>query len=317
MCSQIGIPLRYRRVVPDKPAAEVLIDDSLVRRLLTTQAAAVVARAETALLEKVAEGWDCEVWRLGRTLAVRLPRRDMAGPLVLNEQRTLPTLAAAIEPTGIRIPAPVFSGAPGSGYPWAWSIVPWIEGSGGIDVPRGDRSGWAEPLAAALAALHTPAPGDYPLNPFRGVPLEDRAEAVLARLALLQSAGTLTRREADAAASVWSEGLGVAPFNGVPLWIHGDLHPANLVAIGPRLVGIIDFGDVTAGDPAYDLAIAWLAFDGEGRARFIDATDGRYVDATWVRARAWAVAVAIMLLAHSDDEPAYAALGREALGQIT
>jgi aminoglycoside phosphotransferase (APT) family kinase protein len=102
----------------------------------------------------------------------------------------------------------------------------------------------------------------------------------------------------------------------VPLWIHGDLHPANVVAIGPRLVGIIDFGDVTAGDPAYDLAVAWLAFDDEGRARFIAATDGRYDDPTWMRARAWAVAVAIMLLAHSDDEPAYAELGRAAFREI-
>ena len=303
-------------MVPDKPAAEVRIDESLVRSLLTTQAADVVARADTTLLGKAAEGWDCEVWRVGRTLAVRLPRREMAGSLVLNEQRTLPALASAIERTGVRIPAPVFNGAPGSGYPWAWSVVPWIEGSRGIDVPRVERAGWAEPLAEALAALHTPGPADYPLNPFRGVPLEDRSEAVIERLAQLRSAGTLTGREADAAASVWSEGLGVAPFDAPSLWIHGDLHPANLVAIGPRLVGIIDFGDVTAGDPAYDLAVAWLAFDVEGRARFIGATGGGYDDATWVRARAWAVAVALMLLAHSDDEPAYAALGREAFEQI-
>ena len=104
------------------------------------------------------------------------------------------------------------------------------------------------------------------------------------------------------------------------MWIHGDLHPGNLIAQGPRLTGIIDFGDVTAGDPAYDLALAWLAFDRVGRDRFITAsttatTHGRE-PATWVRARAWAMAVALMLLMHSDDNPPYAALGREAFVEV-
>jgi len=304
-------------VVPDKPAAELLISRSLVRALLTSQAMEVVPHAAALPLEKTAEGWDAEVWRLGSSLAVRLPRRAIAAPLVRNEQRVLPALAARIEPTGLRVPAPLFSGVPDAGYPWPWSVVPWIDGSPGIDVARAERSGWADLLAAALGALHAPAPAGYPANPFRGVPLAARSAAVADRRAHLLAAGTLTERESDAAASVWAEGLAVAAYDGPPLWIHGDLHPANLVARGARLTGIIDFGDVTAGDPAYDLAIAWLAFDDTGRHRFFAATDARYDDPTWVRARAWAMAVALMLLAHSDDEPAYAALGREALDELT
>ena len=307
----------YRRVVPDKPAAEVLIDETVVRRLLAAQATTVIPDAATLPLRRVAEGWDAEVWRLGPALAVRLPRRALAAPLVLNEQRALPILAARIEPTGVRVPAPLLSGTPDAGYPWPWSVVPWVEGSRGIDVARVDRSAWAEPLAAALGALHTPAPGDHPVNPFRGVPLALRSDAVVERLAHLRSAGTLSKTESDAAASVWADGLAVAPHHGPPLWVHGDLHPANLIAHGSHLAGIIDFGDVTGGDPAYDLAVAWLAFDDEGRRRFIAATAGRYDAATWVRARAWAIAVALMLLMHSDDEPAYAALGREAFDEVT
>ena len=182
---------------------------------------------------------------------------------------------------------------------------------------RRDRSGWAEPLAAALAALHTQAPADYPLNPFRGVPLSDRSDAVIERLAQLRSAGALTGPEADAAASVWSDGLSVAPFHGPPVWIHGDLHPANLVANGPRLAGIIDFGDVTAGDPAYDLAIAWLAFDDDGRAQFIGATDGHYDDGDLgARAGVGRCGRDRCCSRTATTSPAYAALGREALRQI-
>jgi aminoglycoside phosphotransferase (APT) family kinase protein len=300
--------------MPDKPRAEIVIDAALVRALLMEQA--VTMDAAALPVTHAADGWDCSVWRVGDEWAVRLPRREIAAPLVLNEQRVLPEIASRIAPTGVRIPAPVFSGVPGSGYPWPWSIVPWLEGTRGIDVPRPDRAGWTAPLAAALSALHTPAPEGFPPNPFRGVPLAARADAVATRLAQLTADGALTAHEAQAAASSWALGLAAPPWDGPPLWIHGDLHPANLVADGSRLVGIIDFGDVTAGDPAYDLAVAWLAFDPECRRAFTAAFAGRYDDATWVRARAWATSVTLMLLAHSDDEPAYAALGREALAEV-
>ena len=164
--------------MPDKPAPEVLIDEAVIRRLLAAQAATVIPDAATLPLHKVAEGWDSEVWRLGPALAVRLPRRALAAPLVLNEHRVLPILAARIEPTGVRVPAPVLSGTPDAGYPWPWSVVPWVEGSRGIDVERVERSAWAEPLAAALGALHAPAPADHPVNPFRGVPLALRSDSV-------------------------------------------------------------------------------------------------------------------------------------------
>jgi aminoglycoside phosphotransferase (APT) family kinase protein len=100
------------------------------------------------------------------------------------------------------------------------------------------------------------------------------------------------------------------------MWIHGDLHPGNLIADGGSLRAIIDFGDVTSGDPAYDLAVAWLAFDADGRDAFRRATAGRYDDDAWRRARAWAAAVAVLLLAHSDDEPAYATLAAETLVEL-
>lgn len=303
--------------MPDKPAREIAVDDRIVRHLLTAQAAAVIPDAATLPVEKVAEGWDCDIWRVGSELAVRLPRREIATPLIRNEQRVLPAFAKRMAATGVRIPAPVFAGAADAVFPWPWSVVPWIDGSRGIDIDRGDRGAWAETLAAALAVLHAPAPADHPVNPFRGVPLDERSPAVRERLARLRVADTLTGAQAAAAASIWDDGLSAQPWAGPALWIHGDLHPANLIAHEGRLVGIIDFGDVTAGDPAYDLAVAWLAFDAAGRDAFVATTDEHYDVPTWVRARAWAVAVSLMLLAHSDDEPAYAALGREAFREVT
>jgi aminoglycoside phosphotransferase (APT) family kinase protein len=39
------------------------------------------------------------------------------------------------------------------------------------------------------------------------------------------------------------------------VWLDGDLHPGNMLVIGGRLSGVIDFGDLTSGDPATDLAL--------------------------------------------------------------
>ncbi|MCW3494232.1 aminoglycoside phosphotransferase family protein [Microbacterium sp. SSM24] len=299
----------------DKPVAEVVIDEWLVRRLLASRATEIPDAAALPLV-RTASGWDSEIWRLGEDLAVRLPRRALAAPLILNEHRSLAVVGPAIEAAGVRVPAPVVRGAPGELFPWAWSVVPWIHGARGIDVPRAQRAGWAETLARALAALHVEAPADHPVNPVRGRPLATRAAVFAERVDALAAAGSLTTREARALAEAWTAGIAAPAWHGPAVWIHGDLHTGNLVADGPRLTGIIDFGDVTAGDPAYDLAVAWLAFDPSGRGRFIAATGARYDRSTWTRARAWAAAVAVLLLAHSDDEPDYEALGRSALDEI-
>ena len=156
----------------------------------------------------------------------------------------------------------------------------------------------------------------YPVNPFRGVPLATRADAVAERLRTVRDAGTLGAASAAGLETVWRAGLAAAAWDRPPVWIHGDMHPGNLVTHEGALTGIIDFGDVTAGDPAYDLAIAWLAFDAPGRERFIAASASRDDADIWIRARAWAAAVALMLLGHSDDNPDYFALGQEAAAEV-
>ena len=300
--------------MPDKPAAEFEIHEQLVRALVASQATSI-ADAASLPLAHAADGWDCSVWRLGDRFAVRLPRRALAAPLVQHEQQVLSGIAARLTSTGIGVPAPIVSGRPGFGYPWPWSVVPWFDGRSGLSTPRADRAGWTTTLAQAILALHVVAPPTFPVNPVRGVPLARRAGAVAGRFASLRG-----HVDDDALArlrELWDAALDAQPWAHAPVWIHGDLHPGNLVARGSDLVAIIDFGDVTAGDPAYDLAVAWLAFDAAGRKFFGAALGDRYDAATWTRAHGWAASVTLMLLDQSDDNPEYAALGAEALGELT
>lgn len=95
------------------------------------------------------------------------------------------------------------------------------------------------------------------------------------------------------------------------VWIHGDLHPGNLLVHHCDPAAIIDFGDVTAGDAAYDLASAWMLFDDAGREHFRRATHDRYDAATWARARAWAAGFAVLLIDSNDDRPELRHLGED------
>ncbi|WES65175.1 aminoglycoside phosphotransferase family protein [Microbacter sp. GSS18] len=300
--------------MPDAPAAEIPADRSLVRRLLAHQASAIPGAARLPL-RLVDEGWDNRIWRLGTAWTVRLPRRAIAAPLIEGEQRWLPTLGPRIAAaSGLAVPVPVVAGRPSADFPWPWSVAAWTAGASGLAVPRTGRRTWAVPLARALGALHRIAPADHPVNPFRGVPLAMRDAGVRENLDRL-AGGRLDPALVRAAGEAWTAALAQPEWSGAPVWIHGDLHPGNVIARDEGLAAIIDFGDLTAGDPAYDLAAAWLAFDRGGRADFVSAT-GITDDALWARARGWAAAVASMLAVRSDDRADYAALAEGTLRQL-
>ncbi len=290
----------------DKPVAEVSVTEELVRALLGAQHPDL---AELPL-RLVAEGWDNAMWRLGEDLAVRIPRRELAAPLVRHEQRWLPELALRLP---VPVPVPVRTGEPGLGYPWHWSVVPWFAGRHAIDLARHGTGGLVTGLAELVTHLHVLGPADAPVNPFRGVPLRDRDAILRDRLSALP-VGDRAR-----ALAVWDDAVEAPAWPGPPMWLHGDLHPGNLVvADDGTLAAVVDFGDICAGDPAVDLAVAWYLFDGDDRVAFIDrvtAANG-WDAAMWRRARGWALSFSTALLTMSDDNPAYQALGERTFRAI-
>lgn len=289
--------------VTRRPAADHAVDPPLVRQLLADQHPDL---ADLPLLP-AASGWDNLVYRLGDDLAVRLPRRAAAAPLLANELRWLPRLADRLP---LPIPSPVRGGTPGTGYPWPWAVTPWLPGRIAAEATLAARRRAAHELGRFVAALGQPAPPDAPVNLFRGVPLLDRQPAVLERLDRLGSAVDSRRARA-----VWSAAVVVPPWAGAPVWLHGDLHPANLLVDRGALTGVIDFGDLTAGDPATDLSVAWMLF-GPAERDVFRAAAGRPDDATWTRARGNALAHAIACLASSADDPIIAGIGRHTLTNV-
>ena len=99
------------------------------------------------------------------------------------------------------------------------------------------------------------------------------------------------------------------------MWLHGDLHSANLLVRSGTISAVIDFGDVTSGDPAVDLAIGWMLFDDDTLGVF-RASSGTVDEATWSRAQAWALHFALLYLLHSADNPRFARMGAQLLERV-
>lgn len=286
------------------PEAEFAIEPSLVRDLLADQHPGL---AHLPLTE-APSGWDNRMFRLGDALALRLPRRALAADLIVHEQRWLPSIAARLP---VAVPAPVRQGKPGRGYPWAWSVTPWIHGTpaGAAGLVSMD----AARFGAFLRTLHAPAPDDAPINPYRGVALETRVAALEPRLRrLTERTDALT----PAHQALWARAL-AAPLDLPRTWLHGDLHPANVLVDEGRLTGVIDWGDLCAGDAATDLASLWMLFDDPtARAAVLVGYPG-LTAATLDRARGWAFAFGVILLDSGlADNPAFADTGRAILRRL-
>jgi len=289
---------------PGTPLAEVEIDEALVRGLLADQMPELAEQPIT-LLDM---GWDNVSFRLGATRILRMPRREVAVPLLENEQRWLPLLAPRLP---IAVPAPIAVGGPGRGYPWSWSLLPWIPGqSADLDAPAADQ---AELFAGFLKALHRPAPDDAPNNIYRGVPLVDRADATVERMDRLRKTTNQITPEVEEA---WRVAL-ATPLATESTWVHGDLHARNVLVDEGSLTGIIDWGDMTSGDGSTDLAAIWMLFnDHRARRRVLDAYDPPKT--MILRARGWAVFFGVVLLDSGlVDHPGHAAMGEATLRRLT
>lgn len=286
----------------DMPAAEVDVTATLVHSLLVEQCPDLASLE----LELVANGWDNAIFRLGDEFTVRLPRRASSAALVEHEQRWLPALADRLP---LPIPAPVRDGRPGLGFPWSWSVCPWLRGSIAELTPPDDAFVGAGDLGAFVRALRVDAPSDAPANPFRGVPLERRDTVTRERA---ERVADLVDR--DAVLACWDELLATPTWAGPPQWLHGDLHPANVLVDQGRISAVIDFGDITAGDPATDLSVGWMLFRADARSTF-RAAAGPIDDDTWARARGWALTLGLAYVANSADNPMFSRLGQRVVAQ--
>ncbi|MFD7617922.1 aminoglycoside phosphotransferase family protein [Streptomyces sp. NPDC059802] len=289
----------------------VEIDEGLVRSLLQEQHPDLAGLA----IRQVLGGWDNQQWRLGDELVVRMPRTERAPALQLKERKWLPVLAPRLP---LPVPTPVRIGEPSARFPRPWTIMTWVHGEAldHTSISRGDHA--ADTLAGFLRALHVEAPAEAPASSDRGGhPKEctDGFEKFLQAVAPGDIAADVR--------AVWDDAVAAPEWEGPPVWVHGDLHPANVVVSDGTLSGVIDFGDMFAGDPAWDLAAAWVLLPTGAASRFFDVY-ALADEATIRRARGLAAlkSLFLMLMGQNGDrglpggKPTWGPAGRAALERV-
>lgn len=271
---------------------EVATDVSLVSRLLAAQ---FPHWADLPIEPVPSSGTDNATYRLGDDMAVRLPRiRSVRGTTerLEKECRWLPRLAPLLP---LAIPVPLAIGEPAEGYPFTWSVYPWLNGETATVERIADLGQAAADLARFVAALQRvdtadgPAPGEH--NSFRGLPLATRDGST--RAAITSLAGTI---DVGAVTAAWEAALRASEWPRAPVWIHGDLDSRNLLVEQGRLSAVIDFGCLGVGDPACDVMVAWKVLSADTRDIF--RAELSVDDATWARGRGWALSQALGALSY-------------------
>lgn len=272
-------------------------------------------------LGPAAKGWANQTWRLGGELAVRLPWMTRDGTDLRKEHAWVPGLAPHLP---LPVPVPQRLGEPSDRFPRPWLVTTWVPGEPADRVPvtRGDEA--ADALAAFLGALHRPAPDRAPEGgDDRGRPLAEVAEYFPRQLRRLADRGLIP--DPDAVRAVWDDAVAAPAWTRPPTWIHADLHPANVLTAGGTLCGVIDFGALRAGDPAIDLAAAWILLPDDSVARCLAAYRPAPDAALLRRARGWAVMRAFAYLSIGDagdrglpgGKPTWGPPARESLQRLT
>ena len=258
---------------------KILIDVSLVRRLIATQ---FPEWADLDIKPVELGGWDNKTFHLGRHMTVRLPSQAAYSGQVKKEQYWLPKLAPHLP---LPISTPLAIGKPEAGYPLYWSIYKWLDGNTASIEHIEDLSQFATMLAKFLIALQQcdstggPIAGEH--NFYRGGHLATYDAETKEAIENLED-----KSYAEGATKIWNLAV-KSTWQYPPVWVHGDIAIGNLLVNNGQLSAVIDFGQLGIGDPACDLAISWTLFTGASRDAFRSALN---LDKdTWARGRGWAL----------------------------
>ena len=259
------------------------------------------ARAGWPIRRLASSGSTNALFRLGEDLLVRLPRQPGGSATISKEARWLPAMGRLLP---VFVPEVVAVFEPDLDYPERWSVVRWIEGSPpevvGPDTsvdPRREHlaTGLAEVLDALRQAEVPAGLGDEPdLQSYRGMPLVTMDSDTRENIERCRSLPGFDL-DLDAVEQIWQQAVNLpgATDRMTPCWYHGDLAAENLLMHDGALAAVLDFGGLSVGDPTVDLVVAWEVLDAPARELF-----RKHVgvdEATWLRGRAWALCITLMI----------------------
>jgi aminoglycoside phosphotransferase (APT) family kinase protein len=249
----------------------VVVDEAQARSLITR----AFPKVSVSTMTFVGEGWDNTAWRAD-DIVFRFPRRGIARALMQTETTVLPGIAPKLP---LPISAPTHIGKPTEDYPYPWAGYRWMPGETGCRAEHINTSASAKSLGRFLRDLHG-LPAAAPTDGWRGN-VRGQVRKLKNTLSSMP-AGTLN--DSDAIDTLASALEHTPMHSGPDVLCHGDLYARHVLFTDGTPSGVIDWGDVHRGDPATDLAVAVMLFDGDDCELF-RTSYGAIDRHTWQRAR--------------------------------
>jgi aminoglycoside phosphotransferase (APT) family kinase protein len=247
------------------------------------------------------------LFRIGEHLVARFPLTEPNADVEREVRATQEVLGLTRFPT----PVPMAVGAPGTGYPFRWSIHTWLPGTVAFNADPGGSVAFAHDLAALIHDIRAINTRGRTHRDGRGGDLRAHDDAV--DDALRRSTGLL---DVARLRLIWNDLRGLPRADPGDVMCHGDLIPGNVLVADGRLAGVIDWGTFGPADPALDLVSAWHLLDAAPRQALRDALGSD--DVEWERGKAWAFVQSVNLVwYYLGTNPTMAALGRRTLNRIT
>lgn len=212
--------------------AEELFDEARAADLIAARFGAPTS------IHRLGEGWDSVAFLVDGDRIFRFPKRASVVPRLRQELAVLPLL----QELPLAVPQPTWIGEPGPDTPLPFVGYPMLPGVPADTLEAIEPGPVIAGCLAFLDALHA-LPDEGVLGEVEGWPDEEPAppEHPVAERALDWLAGS-------------------SPPRVPPVLIHDDLGLCH-VLVDPRAgvpVGVIDWGDLSRGDPAHDLVGLYL-----------------------------------------------------------
>jgi len=227
------------------------LDEGIVRRAL----AEALPDLKPSTVEPIGSGWDFDTWALGLQRVARFPRRAEVVETTLREARFMPKATAALRPLDIATPEVRALAEPTEAFPYPFLI---------------QRRLWGLPLQALKPGRFSPRLARHLGRCIRAIHdldcedglLEDSTDYADAEIEhALELTDRLDEALADRIAGPleWLRTGPVGPpsYEGPLAVIHNDLSPEHvrIARNGLTVLGVMDWSDVTRGDPARDFSV--------------------------------------------------------------
>ena len=210
------------------------------------------------------------------------------------------------------VPEVVATGEPAEGYPFPWAVVRWLPGEDAVTERFASLPETAVALGRFVAELQAidmteaPPPGSEGFS--RGLPLAGTPRSA----GPAPVRGTDRRPAGDRGVGRRAGGPRLGRATGLAARRPDPAEPAG--ARRP-LAGVLDFGAMATGDPAYDVTPAWHVLDRDSRAEFLEIVGAD--DATRRRARGLVVSYAVFALSYYlHTNPTMVAIARRGVEEV-